>query len=253
MSPQQHAEVFEGEPSDLQPGIDRLLAQGLEEQRLPCDGRPADHEVLPPSHQFQRPERVLGGKRDRGRLRLPGLERLPGRKPSGCPSGASAERSRPATSSVSSVLRTSTGASVAPSRSRRSQGRGGAPAATATCAAAPRGRPAAAAGCALRWSAPAAWGAHAITSPSALSARSTSPARQKTDELIVFTHTEVDPSLEGQGVGGHDAAGFAPNRPHAPAQPPASYPIPPLEEAAWPASWASPARPTSSGAHSIWR
>ena len=27
-------------------------------------------------------------------------------------------------------------------------------------------------------------------------------AYQKTDELIVFTHTEVDPSLEGQGVGG---------------------------------------------------
>jgi hypothetical protein len=27
-------------------------------------------------------------------------------------------------------------------------------------------------------------------------------AYQKTDQLIVFTHTEVDPSLEGQGVGG---------------------------------------------------
>lgn len=27
-------------------------------------------------------------------------------------------------------------------------------------------------------------------------------AYQRTDELIVFTHTEVDPSLEGQGVGG---------------------------------------------------
>ncbi|HJR36937.1 MAG TPA: GNAT family N-acetyltransferase [Nocardioidaceae bacterium] len=27
-------------------------------------------------------------------------------------------------------------------------------------------------------------------------------AYQKTDELMVFTHTEVDPSLEGQGVGG---------------------------------------------------
>jgi len=27
-------------------------------------------------------------------------------------------------------------------------------------------------------------------------------AYQKTDELIVFTHTEVDSSLEGQGVGG---------------------------------------------------
>lgn len=27
-------------------------------------------------------------------------------------------------------------------------------------------------------------------------------AYQKTVELIVFTHTEVDPSLEGQGVGG---------------------------------------------------
>lgn len=26
-------------------------------------------------------------------------------------------------------------------------------------------------------------------------------AYQKTDRLIVFTHTEVDPSLEGQGVG----------------------------------------------------
>lgn len=27
-------------------------------------------------------------------------------------------------------------------------------------------------------------------------------AYQRTDELIVFTHTEVDSSLEGQGVGG---------------------------------------------------
>jgi hypothetical protein len=27
-------------------------------------------------------------------------------------------------------------------------------------------------------------------------------AYQKTAELIVFTHTEVDPSVEGQGVGG---------------------------------------------------
>lgn len=27
-------------------------------------------------------------------------------------------------------------------------------------------------------------------------------AYQKANELIVFTHTEVDPSLEGQGVGG---------------------------------------------------
>lgn len=27
-------------------------------------------------------------------------------------------------------------------------------------------------------------------------------AYQKTDQLIVFTHTEVDPELEGQGIGG---------------------------------------------------
>ena len=27
-------------------------------------------------------------------------------------------------------------------------------------------------------------------------------AYQKTDQLIVFTHTEVSPALEGQGVGG---------------------------------------------------
>ena len=27
-------------------------------------------------------------------------------------------------------------------------------------------------------------------------------AYQKTNELIVFTHTEVDPALEGQGIGG---------------------------------------------------
>ena len=27
-------------------------------------------------------------------------------------------------------------------------------------------------------------------------------AYQKANELIVFTHTEVDPSLEGQGIGG---------------------------------------------------
>jgi uncharacterized protein len=27
-------------------------------------------------------------------------------------------------------------------------------------------------------------------------------AYQRTDELVVFTHTEVDPGLEGQGIGG---------------------------------------------------
>jgi predicted GNAT family acetyltransferase len=27
-------------------------------------------------------------------------------------------------------------------------------------------------------------------------------AYQKTDQLIVFTHTEVDPTVEGQGIGG---------------------------------------------------
>jgi predicted GNAT family acetyltransferase len=27
-------------------------------------------------------------------------------------------------------------------------------------------------------------------------------AYQKADQLIVFTHTEVDPTLEGQGIGG---------------------------------------------------
>ena len=27
-------------------------------------------------------------------------------------------------------------------------------------------------------------------------------AYQKTDQLVVFTHTEVDPSAEGQGIGG---------------------------------------------------
>ncbi|HET9859281.1 MAG TPA: GNAT family N-acetyltransferase [Nocardioidaceae bacterium] len=32
-------------------------------------------------------------------------------------------------------------------------------------------------------------------------------AYQKTDELMVFTHTEVDPSVEGQGIGGSLARG----------------------------------------------
>ncbi len=27
-------------------------------------------------------------------------------------------------------------------------------------------------------------------------------AYQKTDQLIIFTHTEIDPSVEGQGIGG---------------------------------------------------
>ncbi len=28
-------------------------------------------------------------------------------------------------------------------------------------------------------------------------------AYQKTDQMIIFTHTEIDPSYEGQGLGGH--------------------------------------------------
>lgn len=28
-------------------------------------------------------------------------------------------------------------------------------------------------------------------------------AYQKAKQLIVFTHTEIDPSVEGQGIGGH--------------------------------------------------
>jgi hypothetical protein len=32
-------------------------------------------------------------------------------------------------------------------------------------------------------------------------------AYQKTEQLVVFAHTEVDPSLEGQGIGGRLAQG----------------------------------------------
>jgi hypothetical protein len=37
------------EPGDLEPGLDSLLAEGFEQERLAGPGRSADHEVLPPA------------------------------------------------------------------------------------------------------------------------------------------------------------------------------------------------------------
>ena len=77
----------------LQPVLDGLLAQGLEQERLAGPGRPADHQVLPPADPFQGAQRLLGGGRDRGRpRRCPGVEGLPGgerrRGPAGGQRGA---------------------------------------------------------------------------------------------------------------------------------------------------------------------
>ncbi len=53
MAAQQHPEVFQGEPGDLQPGLDGLLAQRLEQERLPGPRWAAQHEVLAAVHPFQ--------------------------------------------------------------------------------------------------------------------------------------------------------------------------------------------------------
>ena len=55
----------------LQPVLDGLLAEGLEQERLPGPGRAADDQVLPAVHPFQGAQRLLGRGRDRGQRRDP--------------------------------------------------------------------------------------------------------------------------------------------------------------------------------------
>ena len=48
------AEAFDGEPGHGHPRLDRGLTESLAEVGLPGPGRPADAEVLPPTHPLQR-------------------------------------------------------------------------------------------------------------------------------------------------------------------------------------------------------
>jgi hypothetical protein len=92
VAPDQHAEVFEGEPGAVAAGFDRGVAEGFEEERLAGAGRAADDQVLPAADPFQGASKVL-----------------PVGKAAAARRAVSVERSRPATSSASSALRTSAG------------------------------------------------------------------------------------------------------------------------------------------------
>jgi hypothetical protein len=55
MAAGRHAERFEGEPGDVHPAFDGLLADGFEEERLAGPGpgrRAADDQVLPAADPF---------------------------------------------------------------------------------------------------------------------------------------------------------------------------------------------------------
>jgi len=79
----ERAEAFDGEPGHGHPRLDRGLTESLAEVGLPGPGRPADAEVLPPTHPLQRGESVLGGARDAGRGGVPVVQE-PGRVRAGC-------------------------------------------------------------------------------------------------------------------------------------------------------------------------
>ena len=71
----------------LQPGVDGVLAEGFEQERLAGPGRAADDQVLPAVDPFQGAQRRLGRGRDRGRGLVPGVEGLAGREPGRGPAG----------------------------------------------------------------------------------------------------------------------------------------------------------------------
>ena len=58
----------------------QLLAEGFEEERLSGPRGSADDDVLLPADPFQRAQRLLRRRRDRGRGSVPGIEGLPGRE-----------------------------------------------------------------------------------------------------------------------------------------------------------------------------
>ena len=76
----QGAEVFEAEPRDSHAGFDDLLAEGFEEESLAGSAGPANDDVLLPADPFQRAQRLLRRRWDRGRGSVPGIEGLPGRE-----------------------------------------------------------------------------------------------------------------------------------------------------------------------------
>ena len=83
----QHAERFQAEPGDVQPGLDRLLTEGFQQERLAGAGGSAHDQVLPPVHPFQGAQRLLGGGRDGRQFGVPGGEGLAGGEPGPGPAG----------------------------------------------------------------------------------------------------------------------------------------------------------------------
>ena len=81
MPAQQHTEVLQAEPGDVESGFDFLLTEGFEQERFPGAGWSAHDQVLPAPDPFQGTQGVLGERRDGGQFGLPGVERLPGREP----------------------------------------------------------------------------------------------------------------------------------------------------------------------------
>ena len=83
VAPHENAEILEDEPGDLDADLDGGLANGFEEERLPRARRSAYHDVLAAPYPLQGAQGGLGRCRDGGRLLIPGLEGLAGRK-AGC-------------------------------------------------------------------------------------------------------------------------------------------------------------------------
>ena len=70
---QEHAEVLQGETGNLQPLLDRLLREGLEQECLDGPGVLADEEVHLAVQPFQCSQHLLGRRLGRGSALIPGL------------------------------------------------------------------------------------------------------------------------------------------------------------------------------------
>jgi hypothetical protein len=92
MAADRHAERFEGEPGDVHPGFDGLLADGFEEERLAGPGRrAADDQVLPAADPFQCAQRrpacqIWSSLQACGWTNVPSMKVRTSRPWSSCPS-----------------------------------------------------------------------------------------------------------------------------------------------------------------------
>src|SRR5260370_1163154 len=80
MATDEPPELIEGEPGDVEPLLDGQLAHSFQEMRFPGPTGATQNDVFLAANPLQRPQRPLGGQRDRRRRFIPDGQGLAGGK-----------------------------------------------------------------------------------------------------------------------------------------------------------------------------